>query len=153
MATSSCRTSPAKSCNHICSESCHPHPSIHSFINEPSLRLLQESFSHSPWCLFNMLAVHWDEEPCLYYWLRSSSLARFLSSASLPPFFFFLRRAFRKMKIGGKMGEKVKENLWKSGGCLWHSNWTVKWGWSERRRKLNSCNVSTTVSGPSTCCP
>lgn len=121
---------------------------IHSFIHK---RALSKTFSHSTWCLFNMLAVHWDEEPRLYYWLRSASLACFLSSASLP-FFFFSKHAFRKIKIGGKMGGKVKDDLWKSGGCLWRSNWTVWWGWSEQRRKLKSCNVSTTVSGPSTRC-
>lgn len=37
-----------------------------------------------------------------------------------PPFFFFFKRAFRKIKIGGKIEKKVKENLWKKcrgGAC------------------------------------
>lgn len=54
---------------------------------------------------------------------RSAPLARFLSSAatSLP----FLRRAFRKIKIGGTIKRKKFLKKW---GVLVALNWTVKWG-------------------------
>lgn len=89
---------------------------IHSFINGQLETSSSKTFPRSPWCLFNMLAVHWDEEAGLYYWLRSAPLACFLSSAatSLP----FLRRAFRKIKIGTIKRKKFLKKPLKKWGVL-----------------------------------
>lgn len=93
---------------------------IHSFINGQLETSSSKTSPRSPWCLFNMLAVHWDEEAGLHYWLRSAPLACFLSSAatSLP----FFRRTFRKIKIGGtikreKFLKKKKKTFEKVGGA------------------------------------
>lgn len=103
MATSSCSISPANSCNGICSESWHPHPFIQSQTGSWRLHL-QKLF----------LAAHDAFSSCLRCtemkklgYITGSGLLLWHASFHLQPLpSLFLRRAFRKIKIGGTIKRK-----------------------------------------------
>lgn len=151
MATSSCSISPA---NNVITSAQNHVTRTHPFIHKRALsKTYSKNLFSQPMMPFQHACGALRRRTALLL-LAPICFSGMLPFICFPPFFFFFFKARiqkdKDRRIDG--GGSKEKHLEKKGGCLWHSNWTVKWGWSERSRKLKSCNVSTTVSGPSTRC-
>lgn len=88
--------------------------SIHSVIQKQALSSSESLFSQPD--AFSTCLQCWDAEAHFYYWLRSASLARFLSSASLLFLFFFKARAQKDKDRRKDREKKSKKTFEKSVG-------------------------------------
>lgn len=138
---------------HATASAQNPVTRTHSFIHKWAFGdFIFKNFSSQPMMPFQHAcgALRWRSWVILLAQVCSSGMLPFICSH----FPSFLRRAFRKIKIGGTIKKKkvFEKTFEKVGGACGTQTGQLSGGWSEWRRKLKSCNVSTTVSGPSARC-